>query len=119
MRCDLEAYNIPNDERERLLQLAHITAIPDNDEDVVFKGLMPKGPVQGADCKAECMCKSERRVEDEEEGGKPVKLGEGCNEITPNFYIKPATFMVKLEEDVDIKKGSGRATFERDYFGRE
>ena len=61
LRCDLEAYDIPDDERERLLQLAHIEAIPDNDEDVVFKGLMPKGPVQGADCKAECVCGNETR----------------------------------------------------------
>lgn len=59
-RCDLESYDISDDERERLLQLAHITTIPD--EEPVIDGLAPKGPAQGADCKTECMCKPERIV---------------------------------------------------------
>lgn len=58
--CNFEDYDISDEERERLLRLAHIEAIPD--ERPVIDGLAPKGPAQGRDCKAECMCKSESKV---------------------------------------------------------
>ena len=64
LRCDLENPDIPDDERERLLQLAHIEAIP-NDDDIkarMFGELAQEGSAQTTIHKAECMCKSENET---------------------------------------------------------
>lgn len=62
LRCDLAigSCDISDEEKKRLLQLAHIEVIPD--EKPVIDGLAPKGPVQDRDFKAECMCKPESEV---------------------------------------------------------
>lgn len=58
--CAFEDYDISDEEKERLLQLARIEVIPD--ERPVIDELTPKGLAQGKNCKAECMCKPESEV---------------------------------------------------------
>lgn len=86
LRCDLESYDIPNDERERLLQLAHITAIPD--EKPVIDGLAPKGPARGKTCEAECVCKPERIVR-----GKRRELPIMEDAITTESFMKKDLYL--------------------------